>query len=79
MSAVWRGIAGVLAALLVWELGAQLDLPLLAPLPPPTEVAADLVDVAGSAGYWNSWLLSFERVFWGFVIALVARDPVRAR
>jgi NitT/TauT family transport system permease protein len=75
MSAVWRGIAGVLAALLVWELGAQLDLPLLAPLPPPTAVASDLVQVAGTAGYWNSWLLSFERVFWGFVIALALGIP----
>jgi sulfonate transport system permease protein len=75
MTAVWRGLAGVLAALLIWELGAQLDLPLLAPLPPPTEVAADLVEVAGTGGYWNSWLLSFERVFWGFVIALVLGIP----
>jgi NitT/TauT family transport system permease protein len=75
MRATLRGIAGVLIALLVWEAGAQLDLPLLAPLPPPTAVASDLVDVAGSAGYWNSWLLSFERVFWGFVIALALGIP----
>lgn len=75
MSAVWRGIAGVLAALLLWQAGAQLDLPLLAPLPPPTAVAGDLVDVASSGGYWNSWLLSFERVFWGFVIALALGIP----
>jgi NitT/TauT family transport system permease protein len=75
MTALWRGIAGVLAALLIWEAGAQLDLPLLAPLPPPTAVASDLVQVAGTAGYWNSWLLSFERVFWGFVIALALGIP----
>jgi len=75
MTAVGRGILGVLAALLVWELGAQLDLPLLADWPPPTEVARDLVEVASSGGYWNSWLLSFERVFWGFVIALAIGVP----
>jgi sulfonate transport system permease protein len=75
MTAVRRGILGVLAALLVWELGARLDLPLLAAWPPPTEVAKDLVEVASSGGYWNSWLLSFERVFWGFVIALAVGIP----
>jgi NitT/TauT family transport system permease protein len=75
MTAIRRGIVGVLAALVVWELGARLDVPLLAPLPPPAAVARDLVAVAGTAGYWNSWLLSFERVLWGFVLALVLGVP----
>ena len=75
MTAILRGILGVLAALLVWELGAQLDVPLLAPLPPPTDVAADLVTVAGTSGYWSSWQLSFERVLTGFAFALVLGVP----
>ena len=75
MTAVRRGILGVVAALLVWELGARLNLPLLAAWPPPTEVAQDLVEVASSGGYWSSWQLSFERVFWGFVIALLLGIP----
>jgi NitT/TauT family transport system permease protein len=70
-----RGIAGVLAALALWELGARLGAPLIGVWPPPTEVAADLAELAGSAGYWNSWLLSFERVFWGFAIALLLGIP----
>ena len=76
MTVVRRGIVGVLAALLVWELAARLNLPLLASWPPPTEVAKDLVEVASSAGYWSSWRLSFERVFWGFVIALALGIPL---
>jgi sulfonate transport system permease protein len=76
VTALRRGITGVLAALVVWEVGAQLGLPLLGAWPPPTEVGADLVDVAQSGGYWNSWLLSFERVFWGFVIALALGVPI---
>jgi NitT/TauT family transport system permease protein len=75
MTASRRGIVGVLAALILWELGAWLDVPLLAPLPPPSAVAEDLVDVAGTGSYWKSWLLSFERVFWGFVIALALGVP----
>ena len=53
-----RGIVGILAALVVWELGAQLDAPLLGPVgpPPPTDVARSptssrggrLLDAAGS-------------------------------
>jgi sulfonate transport system permease protein len=75
MRAVLRGVLGVLAALAIWELAAQLDIPPLADWPPPTAVASDFVEVAGSGGYWNSWLLTFERVFWGFVIALAVGIP----
>ena len=55
MTAILRGLLGVLAALVVWELGAQLVAPLLGPVPPPTDVTADLVAVAETAGYWSSW------------------------
>jgi NitT/TauT family transport system permease protein len=75
VTALRRGILGVLAFLVLWELGARLDAPLIAPLPPPSDVAQELVALAGTGGYWNSWLLSFERVFWGFVIALVLGIP----
>jgi sulfonate transport system permease protein len=75
MTAILRGIAGVIAALVVWELGAQLDAPLLGPVPPPTDVAADLVAVAQTSGYWSSWQLSFERVLTGFVFALILGVP----
>jgi NitT/TauT family transport system permease protein len=76
MTAVRRGILGVVAGLLAWELAARLNLPLLAAWPLPTEVAQDLVEVASSGGYWSSWQLSFERVFWGFVIALALGIPL---
>jgi NitT/TauT family transport system permease protein len=75
MTTVRRGALGVAAAVVLWQAGAQLDAPLLAKLPPPTDVAADLVSLAGDGGYWNSWLLSFERVFWGFVFALALGVP----
>ena len=75
MTALRRGILGVLAALLVWQLGAQLDAPFLARVPPPTAVVEDLVTLAQTGGYWNSWLLSFERVFWGFAFALALGIP----
>ena len=72
MTTVRRGATGILVFLAVWELASLLG----APPPAPTAVATDLVDAAGGGGYWNSWLLSFERVFWGFVFALVLGVPL---
>ena len=72
--AAWRvvgglGLAGFVA---LWELASLLG----APAPAPSAVAADLADAAGHGGYWNSWLLSFERVFWGFVFGLALGVPL---
>jgi NitT/TauT family transport system permease protein len=72
MTTVRRGATGILAFLAFWELASLLG----APPPAPTAVAADLVDAASGGGYWNSWLLSFERVFWGFVFALALGVPL---
>jgi NitT/TauT family transport system permease protein len=43
----------------------------LTPLPAPTEVLADFAELVRSPGYWNSWLLSGQRVLYGFLWALV--------
>ena len=70
--AVWRGVVGVTVAVLLWQLVTRLDdwvgvaVPLVAPLPPPSEVFADFAELAGSGGYWNSWSLSMQRVGLGF-------------
>jgi NitT/TauT family transport system permease protein len=72
---VRRGVLGVAAAVALWEAGARVDAPLLAEIPPPSAVATDLVSLVGTGGYWNSWLLSFERVFWGFALALALGVP----
>jgi NitT/TauT family transport system permease protein len=69
---VRRGATGLLGFVALWELASLLG----APAPAPTAVAADLADAAGHGGYWNSWLLSFERVFWGFVFGLALGVPL---
>ncbi|HUO40627.1 MAG TPA: ABC transporter permease [Mycobacterium sp.] len=76
-TALRRGAVGVLLAGLAWELATRLHdwigiaVPMVSQLPPPTAVAADFVTLAGKAGYWHSWSLSFQRVLAGFVAALV--------
>ena len=76
MTAIRRGILGVLAALVVWELGAQLDAAARWPRcrRPPTSPPTSST-VARTSGYWSSWPLSFERVLSGFAFALVLGVP----
>jgi NitT/TauT family transport system permease protein len=71
-----RAAVSLVVVLAVGEIATQLDdwtgiaTPFVAPLPPPTAVVADLAELARSGGYWNSWWLSWQRVFWGFTWAL---------
>jgi NitT/TauT family transport system permease protein len=74
-SALWRGLAGVAGFLLLWELGTRLDVPVVGMVPSPVEVARSFAGLAGSGGYWSSWLASATRVAWGFAAALVAGVP----
>lgn len=76
-TAARRGAAGVLLAVLLWELVTRLHdwsgirVPMVSQLPPPTAVLADFVALAAKPGYWNSWSLSFQRVLAGFLAALL--------
>lgn len=76
-TAVRRGVVGVLLAVLAWEVATRLPdwtgiaVPMVSQFPPPTAVLDDFVKIAASAGYWNSWSLSFQRVLAGFATALV--------
>jgi NitT/TauT family transport system permease protein len=75
-TAIRRGALGLLAFVAIWEIGTALNAPFLAELPPPTAVARDLASLAGTGGYWSSWSESLQRVFWGFVIALMLGIPL---
>jgi NitT/TauT family transport system permease protein len=70
-SPLGRALVSFAVVVAVWELAARLDAPVVGALPPPSAVLADFVPLAGSAGYWNSWWLSWQRVLWGFLWALV--------
>lgn len=77
-TAVRRGLIGVLVVTCAWQVATQLDewlgvtVPMLSPLPAPTEVFTDFADLATSMGYWNSWWLSLQRVALGFAMALLS-------
>jgi NitT/TauT family transport system permease protein len=77
VTALKRAGVSLLVLVVSWELATRLDdwtgvaFPFLAPLPPPTAVLAELGELVGTPGYWNSWSLSWQRVMWGFLWALV--------
>jgi NitT/TauT family transport system permease protein len=77
----WRGVAGILVFLLVWELasyaktGLGIDVPFFGKLPPPTAVAGAAAEVVVQPGYWLSWVESYKRVLLGFFIAQLIGIP----
>jgi NitT/TauT family transport system permease protein len=77
VTAVRRALISLVVLVVLWELGTRLDewtgiaVPFIAPLPPPTAVLADLGELVRTPGYWNSWSLSFQRVLWGYLWALL--------
>lgn len=78
---LWRGVAAIILFVLFWEVCSQskawfgFQTPWIGKIPPPSEVAANWVEIAQRPGYWQSWYLSFSRVFFGFLIAQVVGIP----
>ena len=80
-SSLVRGIIGMVVFVVFWEVATSLDewagvsVPFLARLPPPSSVVEAFIDLVGSGGFWQSAYLSFARVMWGFVAAMVIGIP----
>ncbi|MGE5791807.1 MAG: ABC transporter permease [Bacteroidota bacterium] len=61
---------------LLGALGFKKDyLPWIGTVPAPSGVLAAWLEVIGSAGYWQSWYMSFFRVMGGFVAAMLVGIP----
>lgn len=82
MTAIRRAAIGIVAFVIAWEVLTRLGgwtgltVPFVGTLPPPSAVAVDFVRLSASAGYWNSWSLSFQRVLAGFAVALLVGGPL---
>ena len=72
----YRGIVAVCCALVFWEIAARLKFPIIGMIPAPTSVAGALTHLLGDGYYWESWLVSFQRVFAGFLVAQIIGIPV---
>jgi len=71
-----RGIVSITIALLLWEAGRALDLPLLHALPAPSEVIGVVGGLVTTRSYWESWASSCSRVGVGFVLAQIVGIPL---
>lgn len=73
----WRGVVSVIAFFVCWHLAVTLELAGFAELPTPAQTVRTFVtEYLGSQDYWASWVVSFERVFYGFIIAQIMGIPL---
>ena len=73
----WRGAVSVILFFVFWHLAVTLELSGFAELPTPVQtVQAFFSEYLTNPDYWNSWVVSFERVFYGFIIAQVMGIPL---
>ncbi|KUO60079.1 MAG: nitrate ABC transporter permease [Alphaproteobacteria bacterium BRH_c36] len=72
----WRGFVSIVIFFLAWQGAVSFGLPGFTKIPGPSEVVQTFVrDYLFSPHYWHSWLVSFERVFWGFALAQIIGIP----
>jgi len=80
--AALRGIIAIFIFIALWETGARSEqwfgyrFPFLGLVPPPSDVAASWGGLIGDPSYWQSWYMSFLRVFGGFMAAVVIGIPL---
>jgi len=80
--ATMRGILAIAIFVVIWELGARSEqwfgfrFPFIGLVPPPSDVFISWGGLIGDSGYWQSWYMSFLRVFGGFMAALLIGIPL---
>lgn len=76
-----RGIIGTALFVGLWQVVTSLDqwtgvsLPIVAQLPSASSVLHAFLPLVRSHGFWSSAYLSFARVLWGFIAAMVIGIP----
>ena len=80
--ATFRGVLAIVIFIAIWEFGARsLDLigwrmPFVGLIPPPSDVLASWTGLFMEPSYWQSWYMSFLRVFTGFIVAMIVGIPL---
>ena len=73
----WRGAASIASFFILWHLAVEAGITGFAELPTPVEtLRAFFAEYIADAAYWNSWLVSFKRVLYGFIIAQILGIPL---
>lgn len=80
--AALRGIIAIIIFVVIWEIGARSEqwfgfrFPFLGLIPPPTDVFVSWGGLIANPSYWQSWYMSFLRVFGGFIAAMIIGIPL---
>ncbi|MFZ5555685.1 MAG: ABC transporter permease [Pseudomonadota bacterium] len=73
----WRGTISVVVFIVLWDLLVRLEVPGFKGIPTLVEVIrAFWSDYLWSSAYWESWLVSFQRVGYGFIVAQILGIPL---
>ncbi len=73
----WRGSVAVVGFFLLWEILVRAQVSGFAQIPSPVTVVKVLfTSYLLDPGYWESWLTSFQRVLYGFVLAQLLGIPL---
>ncbi len=69
----WRGALAIVAFIMLWEMASRAG---LSRIPTPTAVAVTFNELMRDPSYWFSWYLSTQRVFTGFIAAMLLGIPL---
>jgi NitT/TauT family transport system permease protein len=81
MRSLTRGVVAILIFLVLWEIGSRFGqwfgvmLPWIGRVPPPTDVIVTWNALLTDQGYWQSWYMTYMRVFAGFTAAMIVGIP----
>ena len=73
----WRGVVSVVTFFVLWHLAVVMKFSGFAELPTPIQTLQTFFsEYLANPDYWGSWVVSFERVFYGFIIAQIMGIPL---
>jgi len=71
-----RGIVAIIAAGILWELCARFEVPIIGMIPAPSSVSGSLMEQIQTRAYWECWVVSYDRVLSGFIVAMIIGIPL---
>ncbi len=73
----WRGVVSVVTFFVLWHLAVVMKFSGFAELPTPIQTLQTFFsEYLANPHYWGSWVVSFERVLYGFIIAQIMGIPL---
>ena len=71
-----RGIFAIIVTVFIWELCSRNNVPIVGMIPAPTSVFGALAEQLSTKAYWQCWVVSYERVLSGFIVAQIFGIPL---